>query len=560
VDHRAVSRGMAEWLVCGLAIVSIGIVGCADSQTRSATDAYGDNWSVPANYLVLAAPDPGWTGPLVTHEYCGFSIPADAVISTVRVEVNVLMLEPGSRLWVRIQSSTSHPVGEVGDTGGYSISGDPGFWGREFTPWGVNDDDTFSVTIWFDPSTSVVVRSVSVTVEYCLADTTPPTITASASDQTVECDGSGNAAELNAWLASHGGGMASDESSGVAWSDDFAGLSGGCGATGSATVTFTATDDSGNSSMTRATFTVEDTKPPTITAPASSQEIACDGSGNAAELSAWLASHGGATASDACGQVSWSDDFSGLSDDCREAQSVTVVFTATDDCGNTSTTSATFSILPDTAPPILVVPPDVVISCGDSKEPSHAGIATATDDTDPAPALTYVDTTARRGVAGGRMQWFIRTWIATDAAGNASYARQQIAMEACPLMVAPLGAAGFLDRGWTEGEVLPFVGELVVSATYEVGELISGCCSLVDGSGAPVDVSHLALSWYAVTIGDDFLDVREPIDSRLLHEEEGAFCFSIPTSEFAPGYYDIRLGVPFADYQWIRVEVVAPAE
>jgi len=137
--------------------------------------------------------------------------------------------------------------------------------------------------------------------------------------------------------------------------------------------------------------------------------------------------------------------------------------------------------------------------------------------------------------------------------------------EPCGLAAAliellPAGLAGFLDRGRPEGEEPPVVGELVVSATYEVGELISGCCSLVDSSGAPVDVSYLTLSWYAVTIGDDFFDVREPIDSRLVYEEDGAFCFSIPTAEFAPGYYDIRLGAPFVDYQWIRVEVVAPAE
>ena len=35
---------------------------------------------------------------------------------------------------------------------------------------------------------------------------------------------------------------------------------------------------------------------------------------------------------------------------------------------------------------------------------------------------------------------------------------------------------------------------------------------------------------------------------------------AIPTADLAPGYYDIRLGAPFVDYQWVRVEVVAPAE
>jgi len=126
--------------------------------------------------------------------------------------------------------------------------------------------------------------------------------------------------------------------------------------------------------------------------------------------------------------------------------------------------------------------------------------------------------------------------------------------------LGPGASAGFLDRGWPEGEEPPVVGELVVSATYEVGEMITGCCAVADSSGGPVAISYVTMTWYAVTIGEDFFDIREPIDSRLLYEEDGAFCFSIPTEGFEPGYYDIRLGVPLQDQQWIRVEVVAQAE
>ena len=83
-----------------------------------------------------------------------------------------------------------------------------------------------------------------------------------------------------------------------------------------ATVTFTATDDCGNSSSTTATFTIEDTTAPAIDMAAMDATVECDGAGNAADLDGWLASNGGAMASDACSDVTWSNDFDALSDDC----------------------------------------------------------------------------------------------------------------------------------------------------------------------------------------------------------------------------------------------------
>ena len=41
-----------------------------------------------------------------------------------------------------------------------------------------------------------------------------------------------------------------------------------------------------------------------------------------------------AAASDACSDVTWSNDFDALSDDCGATGMATVTFTATDDCGS----------------------------------------------------------------------------------------------------------------------------------------------------------------------------------------------------------------------------------
>ena len=70
-----------------------------------------------------------------------------------------------------------------------------------------------------------------------------------------------------------------------------------------------------NTSETTATFTIQDTQAPTIDTPASDLTVQCDGSGNTADLQAWLASNGGGIASsDVCSDVTWSNNFSALSD------------------------------------------------------------------------------------------------------------------------------------------------------------------------------------------------------------------------------------------------------
>jgi hypothetical protein len=198
------------------------------------------------------------------------------------------------------------------------------------------------------PPTSIASGS-NITV-----DTTAPMINPIASAETVECDGEGNVTDLNTWLNSHGGANATDNCSGVTWTNDFTGLSDDCGETGSALVTFIATDACGNFSTTEATFTIEDTIPPSITTPASDETVECDGAGNTTELNAWLANNGGAVASDTCcgTDVTWSNDFMNLSDKCGETGSTPVTFTVTDCCGLSSTTQATFTI-EDTTIPVI---------------------------------------------------------------------------------------------------------------------------------------------------------------------------------------------------------------
>jgi len=215
-------------------------------------------------------------------------------------------------------------------------------------------------------ATDACGNTTTATQTITINDSTPPTIDTESSDQTVECDGLGNTTELDEWLASNGGAIASDICSEVTWSNDYEGLSDDCGETGSATVTFTATDACDNTASTTATFTIIDSTPPTIGTPASDATVQCDGQGNTTELDEWLASNGGASASDDCSAVSWSNNYTELSDECGATGSASVTFTATDSCGNTVSTSATFTIEDTTAPLITTEASDLTIDCDGS--------------------------------------------------------------------------------------------------------------------------------------------------------------------------------------------------
>ncbi|MBC7239340.1 MAG: HYR domain-containing protein, partial [Chloroflexi bacterium] len=101
---------------------------------------------------------------------------------------------------------------------------------------------------------------------------------------------------------------------------------------------------------------------------------------------------------------------------------VTVTFTATDCAGNSSSTTATFTVV-DTTPPELTVPPDVDLGCNPQDTgPDATGWATAKDNCDPNPKVTYTDSFS---TVGCRIT-IERTWQAADACGNTSTGVQRI--------------------------------------------------------------------------------------------------------------------------------------
>ncbi|MFC2082459.1 Ig-like domain-containing protein [Candidatus Bipolaricaulota bacterium] len=160
-------------------------------------------------------------------------------------------------------------------------------------------------------------------------------------DITVECGASTDPAATGLATASDD----TDPSPVVSYSDLMD--SSGCGNTGTITRMLTATDTCGNASTGSQTITLVDTTLPVLQV--SSVSFECDGAGNAADISNWLSS---AVATDTCGAVTLSNDYSGLIETCPGVGTASVMFTATDACGNTAQRMVTLTTV-DTTPPLV---------------------------------------------------------------------------------------------------------------------------------------------------------------------------------------------------------------
>ena len=116
-------------------------------------------------------------------------------------------------------------------------------------------------------------------------------------------------------------------------------IAGDCAGSYTIVRTFTAMDDAGNSTSATQTITVEDTTAPELVIPADytaecSDELILDE----------------ASASDNCGTVSIEVSSETLAGDAAGNYTVVRTFTATDDCGNSTSATQTITVEDTTAP------------------------------------------------------------------------------------------------------------------------------------------------------------------------------------------------------------------
>lgn len=210
--------------------------------------------------------------------------------------------------------------------------------------------------------------------------------------------------------------------------------------------TWTATDACGNSSTASQTITVQDIQAPEITSPAQNLTLECSTQDASVAIAEWLAANGNALATDSCSEITWSNDFASAPTSCNET--VTVTFTATDGCGNSSTTQAQLLIQDSTGPVFTEVPASVSIECG--QEPEF-GNPVVTDACSAEVSLTFTDSESAGECAGSFV--ITRTWIATDACGNASEASQTITINDTTAPVISTPASGLEINCTTSGQL-----------------------------------------------------------------------------------------------------------
>ncbi|HLF52674.1 gliding motility-associated C-terminal domain-containing protein, partial [Flavobacterium sp.] len=347
-------------------------------------------------------------------------------------------------------------------------------------------------------------------------DITAPAINTQASNITVQCDGQGNQSAIANWLANNGGAVATDLCGAIIWSNNYSSITNDCSA--AVTVIFTATDSCGNFSTTSATFNVNDTIDPNIITPANNITVECDGLGNTAALQSWLASNGGATASDDCSAVSWSNNFNGITNTCGLSGFVSVIFTATDSCGNNSSSTGVFTIQ-DTTSPIFTIPANVTIftnaTCNyDASVAITGDVIGEADICSTGIQAAYADTILPGACQGSYI--ITRNWSLIDSCGNEALNQVQtitVLDNLAPTFTIPANMTVFTDAACAYNTSVTITGDVIdeadncstgIQATY-VDAIVPGEClgsyiitrtwSLVDycGNEAPDQVQTITV-------------------------------------------------------------------
>ncbi|MFD2552652.1 HYR domain-containing protein [Bizionia sediminis] len=260
-----------------------------------------------------------------------------------------------------------------------------------------------------DPSGNQTICSFDVTV----TDTTNPIVTAPA-DVTVSTNNSCDA--LNVTL----GAPTTSDNCGIASVTNDAPATFPLGIT---VVNWTIADEAGNTTTVTQNVTVNDTVNPTIVAPANITVAA-----NAA-CGAEIATLGNAITNDNCAVASVTNNAPSI----FPLGETTVIWTVTDNAGNTATAAQLVQVN-DTTAPTITVPADIVTTADANCEATTVALGTATTADN-----CGVATTTNNAPATFPLGDTVVTWTVTDNSGNMTTATQLVSVNDTvnPIVTAP---------------------------------------------------------------------------------------------------------------------------
>ncbi len=169
-----------------------------------------------------------------------------------------------------------------------------------------------------------------------------------------------------------------------------------------------------------------DLSAPTVAQAAQNLSVECDGAGNTAQLSAWLANHGGATANVACAPAQWTYEQIGAT--TAYPLCTTYRFTITDDCGRTAQTQATFCIQDNTPPGVTCSNLTLTFNGQGSISLNPAQLVTAND----ACGIANIQLSPSIVTCNQIGQNVPVTVIVTDVAGNVSTCTSTVSVTGLP--------------------------------------------------------------------------------------------------------------------------------
>jgi gliding motility-associated-like protein len=198
----------------------------------------------------------------------------------------------------------------------------------------------------------------------------------------LDCSDNDLEGKIQAWLAAV---TATDLCGVPKITHNYTGVTNYCGTP--LTVTFVATDDCNNTASRTSTITITDNSKP-VFEPITPLVVDCAAGNITTQINNWIAS---VKATDPCGTVTITNNFNGVTGQCGAPVSVT--FTATDRCGNTTTATSSITVIDNTAPTWTVLPPHLTVDCAagnintqvtnwlnSARAIDNCGVATVTHD------------------------------------------------------------------------------------------------------------------------------------------------------------------------------------